>query len=145
MIHFYTEGCNYNLPKRLAMRRWIEEVVRREGYRAGEINYIFCSSEYHRQMNHDFLGHDYFTDVITFEERETRLGQRVINGEVYIDVATVEDNAELYNSLPINEMRRILVHGALHLCGHKDKSPWAEKNMRRMENKYLKLLREELL
>lgn len=145
MIHFYTEGCNYNLPKRLAMRRWIEEVVRREGYRAGEINYIFCSSEYHRQMNRDFLGHDYFTDVITFEERETRLGQRVINGEVYIDVATVEDNAELYNSLPINEMRRILVHGALHLCGHKDKSPWAEKNMRRMENKYLKLLREELL
>ena len=145
MIHFYTEGCNYNLPKRLAMRRWIEEVVRREGYRAGEINYIFCSSEYHRQMNRDFLGHDYFTDVITFEEREIRLGQRVINGEVYIDVATVEDNAELYNSLPINEMRRILVHGALHLCGHKDKSPWAEKNMRRMENKYLKLLREELL
>lgn len=145
MIHFYTEGCNYNLPKRLAMRRWIEEVVRREGYRAGDINYIFCSSEYHRQMNRDFLGHDYFTDVITFEERETRLGQRVINGEVYIDVATVEDNAELYNSLPINEMRRILVHGALHLCGHKDKSPWAEKNMRRMENKYLKLLREELL
>lgn len=145
MIHFYTEGCNYNLPKRLAMRRWIEEVVRREGYRAGDINYIFCSSEYHRQMNRDFLGHDYFTDVITFEERETRLGQRVINGEVYIDVATVEDNAELYNSLPINEMRRILVHGALHLCGHKDKSPWAEKNMRRMENKYLKLLREKLL
>lgn len=145
MIHFYTEGCNYNLPKRLAMRHWIEEVVRREGYRAGEINYIFCSSEYHRQMNRDFLGHDYFTDVITFEERETRLGQRIINGEVYIDVATVEDNAELYNSLPINEMRRILVHGALHLCGHKDKSPWAEKNMRRMENKYLKLLREELL
>lgn len=145
MIHFYTEGCNYNLPKRLAMRRWIEEVVRREGYRAGEINYIFCSSEYHRQMNRDFLGHDYYTDVITFEERETRLGQRVINGEVYIDVATVEDNAELYNSLPINEMRRILAHGALHLCGHKDKSPWAEKNMRRMENKYLKLLREELL
>ena len=145
MIHFYTEGCNYTLPKRLAMRRWIEEVVRREGYRAGEINYIFCSSEYHRQMNRDFLGHDYYTDVITFEEREIRLGQRVINGEVYIDVATVEDNAELYNSLPINEMRRILVHGALHLCGHKDKSPWAEKNMRRMENKYLKLLREELL
>ena len=145
MIHFYNQECSYKPTKRLVLRRWIEEVVRREGYEAGEINYIFCSSEYHRQMNRDFLGHDYYTDVITFEERETRLGQRVINGEVYIDVATVEDNAELYNSLPINEMRRILVHGALHLCGHKDKSPWAEKNMRRMENKYLKLLREELL
>lgn len=145
MIHFYKQDCNYLPVNRLALRKWITEVIRREGYKAGEINYIFCSSDYHRQMNRDFLGHDYYTDVITFEEREIRLGQRVINGEVYIDVATVEDNAELYNSLPINEMRRILVHGALHLCGHKDKSPWAEKNMRRMENKYLKLLREELL
>ena len=145
MIHFYTEGCNYNLPKRLAMRRWIEEVVRREGYRAGEINYIFCSSEYHRQMNRDFLGHDYYTDVITFEEREGRVAEHIVSGEVYIDVATVTDNAELYNSLPINEMRRVIVHGALHLCGHKDKSAWAEKNMRRMENKYLKLLREKYL
>lgn len=144
MIHFYTEGCNYSLPRRLKTRRWIEEVIRREGYTAGEINYIFCSSEYHRQLNRDFLGHDYFTDVITFEERETRLAEHVINGEIYIDIATVVDNASIYKALPINEIRRVVVHGALHLCGHKDKSPWAEKNMRRMENRYLKLLGEML-
>ena len=145
MIHFYKQDCNYLPINRLALRKWITEVIRREGYKAGEINYIFCSSEYHRQMNRDFLGHDYYTDVITFEERESRLEDGVVAGEVYIDVATVTDNAELYNSLPINEMRRVIVHGALHLCGHKDKTPWAEKNMRRMENKYLKLLREEIL
>ena len=145
MIHFYNQDCNYLPTKRLVLRRWIEEVIRREGYQAGEINYIFCSSDYHRQMNRDFLGHDYYTDVITFEERENSLEDGVVAGEVYIDVATVTDNAELYNSLPINEMRRVIVHGALHLCGHKDKSPWAEKNMRRMENKYLKLLRDEML
>lgn len=145
MIHFYNQDCNYLPTKRLVLRRWIEEVILREGYLAGEINYIFCSSDYHRQMNRDFLGHDYYTDVITFEERESRLEDRVVAGEVYIDVATVTDNAELYNSLPINEMRRVIVHGALHLCGHKDKTPWAEKNMRRMENKYLKLLRDEML
>lgn len=145
MIHFYNQDCNYLPTKRLVLRRWIEEVIRREGYKAGEINYIFCSSDYHRQMNRDFLGHDYYTDVITFEERESRLEDGVVAGEVYIDVATVTDNAELYNSLPINEMRRVIVHGALHLCGHKDKTPWAEKNMRRMENKYLKLLRDEML
>ena len=145
MIHFYNQDCNYLPTKRLVLRRWIEEVIRREGYQAGEINYIFCSSEYHRQMNRDFLGHDYYTDVITFEERESRLEDGVVAGEVYIDVATVTDNAELYKSLPINEMRRVIVHGALHLCGHKDKTPWAEKNMRRMENKYLKLLRDEML
>lgn len=144
MIHFYNQGCNYLPTKRLAIRRWIEEVIKQEGYTAGEINYIFCSSEYHRQLNRDFLGHDYFTDVITFEERETRLAEHVINGEIYIDIATVVDNAAIYNTLPINEIRRVVVHGALHLCGHKDKSPWAEKNMRRLENKYLKLLNEML-
>lgn len=145
MIHFYNQGCNYLPTKRLAIRRWIEEVIKQEGYTAGEINYIFCSSEYHRQLNRDFLGHDYFTDVITFEERESRLEDGVVAGEVYIDVATVTDNAEIYHSLPVNEMRRVIVHGALHLCGHKDKSPWAEKQMRRLENRYLKLLRNEML
>lgn len=145
MIHFYNQGCNYLPTKRLAIRRWIEEVIKQEGYTAGEINYIFCSSEYHRQLNRDFLGHDYFTDVITFEERESRVEDGVVAGEVYIDVATVTDNAEIYHSLPVNEMRRVIVHGALHLCGHKDKSPWAEKQMRRLENRYLKLLRNEML
>lgn len=145
MIHFYFQDCKYNLTQRLKLRRWIEEVICREGYDLGEINYIFCSSEYHRQMNRDFLGHDYFTDVITFEDRESRVAEGVVAGEVYIDVATVTDNAPMYNALPINEMRRVIVHGALHLCGHKDKTPSAERNMRRMENRYLKLLREEYL
>lgn len=96
-------------------------------------------------MNRDFLGHDYYTDVITFEERESRVEEGIVAGEVYIDVATVTDNAEIYNSLPINEMRRVIVHGALHLCGHKDKSPWAAKQMRRLENRYLKLLQSQML
>ena len=105
---------------RLALRKWITEVIRREGYKAGEINYIFCSSDYHRQMNRDFLGHDYYTDVITFEDRESRVVDGIVAGEVYIDVATVEDNADIYGALPFNEMRRL-------------------------ENRYLKLLREEIL
>lgn len=145
MIHFYTQDCKYNLTQRLKLRRWIEEVIRREGYTAGDINYVFCSSEFHRQMNRDFLGHDYFTDVITFEERESRVEDGIVAGEVYIDVATVSDNAPMYNALPINEMRRVIVHGALHLCGHKDKTPTTEREMRRLENRYLKLLREEFL
>ena len=144
MIHFFNEGTNYLPTKRLVLRRWIEKVIEIEGYKAGEINYIFCSSDYHRQMNRDYLGHDYFTDAITFEDRESRVGEGVVSGEVYIDVDTVIDNAPMYNALPINEMRRVIVHGALHLCGHKDKTQWAEKNMRRMENRYLKLLSQML-
>lgn len=145
MIHFFNQECNYLPTNRLKLRRWIQEVVRREGYEAGEINYVFCSSEYHRQMNRDFLGHDYYTDVITFEDRDSRVGEGIVAGEVYIDVATVEDNADIYNALPINEMRRVIVHGALHLCGHLDKSPTAARTMRRLENRYLKLLRDEFL
>lgn len=145
MIRFFNQDCNYLPYNRLAIRKWIAEVIRREGYTPGEINYIFCSSDYHRQMNRDFLGHDYYTDVITFEDRESRIEEGIVQGEVYIDVATVEDNAEMYNALPINEMRRVIVHGALHLCGHKDKSPWAEKEMRRRENRYLKVLYKEIL
>lgn len=144
MIHFFNEGTNYLPTKRLVLRRWIEKVIEMEGYKAGEINYIFCSSDYHRQMNRDYLGHDYFTDAITFEDRESRVGEGIVSGEVYIDVDTVIDNAPMYNALPINEMRRVIVHGALHLCGHKDKTQWAEKNMRRMENRYLKLLSQML-
>lgn len=144
MIHFFNEGTNYLPTKRLVLRRWIEKVIEMEGYKAGEINYIFCSSDYHRQMNRDYLGHDYFTDAITFEDRESRVGEGIVSGEVYIDVDTVIDNAPMYNALPINEMRRVIVHGALHLCGHKDKTLWAEKNMRRMENRYLKLLSQML-
>ncbi|MBE6218888.1 MAG: rRNA maturation RNase YbeY [Rikenellaceae bacterium] len=144
MIHFFNEGTNYLPTKRLVLRRWIEKVIEMEGYKAGEINYIFCSSYYHRQMNRDYLGHDYFTDAITFEDRDSRVGEGVVSGEVYIDVDTVIDNAPMYNALPINEMRRVIVHGALHLCGHKDKTQWAEKNMRRMENRYLKLLSQML-
>lgn len=145
MIHFFNQECNYLPTNRLKLRRWIQEVVRREGYEAGEINYVFCSSEYHRQMNRNFLGHDYYTDVITFEDRDSRVGEGIVAGEVYIDVATVEDNADIYNALPVNEMRRVIVHGALHLCGHLDKSPTAARTMRRLENRYLKLLRDEFL
>ena len=144
MIHFFNEGTNYLPTKRLVLRRWIEKVIEMEGYKAGEINYIFCSSDYHRQMNRDYLGHDYFTDAITFEDRESRVGEGIVSGEVYIDVDTVIDNAPMYNALPINEMRRVIVHGALHLCGHRAKTQWAEKNMRRMENRYLKLLSQML-
>ena len=143
---FYTDGCSYRLPQKRLMRRWLREVAQQEGnYEIGEINYIFCSAERHRAMNIEFLGHDYFTDAITFENRESRVYEGIVSGEVYIDVDTVTDNAPMYNALPINEMRRVIVHGALHLCGHKDKTPSAERNMRRMENRYLKLLREEIL
>ena len=136
MIHFYNQDCNYLPTARLKLRRWIEEVIRREGYTAGEINYIFCSSEFHRNMNRDFIGHDYFTDVITFDYSDLK-GEGIVSGDIFIDVDTVADNARIYGATKTHEMLRIIVHGLLHLCGQKDKTPRAEKQMHRKEDYYL--------
>ena len=141
MIHFYNQECSYKPTKRLVLRRWIEEVVRREGYEAGEINYIFCPSDLHRQMNIDFVGHDYFTDIITFDYSE--LDEGYISGDIYIDYQTVADNARIYGTTAEKEMRRIVVHGVLHLCGQGDKTPETEAVMHSKEDKYLALFDAE--
>ena len=87
-------------------------------------------------MNIDFIGHDYFTDVITFDYSD-RKGSGVVAGDIFIDVETVTDNARIYGATTLHEMRRVVVHGVLHLCGQKDKSPRSEKQMHCKEDKYL--------
>lgn len=88
-------------------------------------------------MNRQFLGHDYFTDVITFDYGSRQ--QATASGDIFIDVETVRDNARIYGTDPKREMLRIIVHGLLHLCGQKDKTPRTEAQMHRKEDKYLAL------
>ena len=109
-------------------------------YSIAEISYVFCSAERHRAMNIEFLGHDYFTDIITFDDSNLREGY--IAGDIFIDIETVADNARLYGATARQEMLRVIVHGVLHLCGQKDKTPRAEKQMHKKEDKYLALLEE---
>lgn len=136
MVRYYNDSTAYRLPEKRRTAAWLEQVAREEGYTLGEVTYIFCSSERHRAMNIEFLGHDYFTDVITFDYSDRKV-EKVVSGDVFIDVDTVRDNARLYNSTFLKEMRRVVVHGLLHLCGQKDKSPSAERQMHRKEDKYL--------
>ena len=138
-VKYYNEGSAYRLASKRIVTRWLHAVAEAEGYRIGDINYIFCSSEYHRQINIDYLGHDYFTDVITFDDSD-RKGSGVVNGDIYIDVETVIDNAGIYHAIPTTEMRRVVVHGLLHLCGQGAKTPNSAAVMRRKENRYLKML-----
>ena len=136
MIHFYNQECNYLPNKRLTLRKWIQEVIRREGYTVGEINYIFCSSDYHRQMNRDFLGHDYYTDVITFDyTTRTR-----VNGDIYISLDTVASNAEQVGTTFQHELHRIIIHGLLHLTGQADKTPESKSQMTTKEEEALRRL-----
>lgn len=136
-IKYHTEECNYRLAAKRNVRKWLHAVAQEEGYDIEEINYIFCSARHLLEMNRQFLGHDYFTDIITFDY--SQLGEGFVAGDVFIDVETVADNARLYGATRREEMLRVVVHGLLHLCGQKDKTPRANRQMHRKEDKYLAL------
>ncbi len=100
------------------------------------VNYIFCSDEKLLQVNRDFLQHDYYTDIITFELSGKN---RPVEAEIYISVDRVRDNAKTHGTSVKEELHRVIFHGALHLCGYKDKTKSQARVMREMEEKYLKL------
>ena len=141
MVRYYNDSTTYRLREKRKIAAWLKCVAGEEGYTLGDVTYIFCSSEVHRKMNIDFIGHDYFTDIITFDYSD-RKGTRVVSGDIFIDVETVADNARIYGATAREEMLRVVVHGVLHLCGQKDKSPRAEKQMHRKEDKYLALYKQ---
>lgn len=138
---FNDDGCRYRLRGRRAIRRWLREVARREcGCGVDELNYVFCTSERLLAMNRQWLGHDYYTDIITFDGQ--RRGEGIISGDIFIDTATVADNARRYGERARREMLRVVVHGVLHLCGQKDKSPRDNRTMHAKEDEYLALAAE---
>lgn len=135
MVRYYNDSTTYRLREKRKVAAWLKMVAEQEGYTLGDVTYIFCSSEVHRKMNIDYIGHDYFTDIITFDYSELEEG--VVSGDIFIDVETVADNARIYGVTARKEMLRVVVHGVLHLCGQKDKEPEDEKEMHRKEDKYL--------
>lgn len=135
-VKYYNEDCRYTLRQKRRTAAWLREVAEAEGYVLGDVNYIFCSAQRLLEMNRQFLGHDYFTDVITFDYSD-RKGTHTVSGDVFIDVETVADNARQYGATRLQEMRRVVVHGLLHLCGQGDKTPRTNAQMHRKEDKYL--------
>ncbi len=138
-IHYHQDGCNYKFTQRRLINRWLREVAAQEGYGLDDVGVIFCSAERLLAMNREFLGHDYYTDIITFDSSDLDV-QRYIAGELYIDIETVADNALQFDATPLREMHRIILHGVLHLCGQGDKSESEAPEMRRKEELYLTLL-----
>lgn len=136
-VRYYTDDCTYRLPQKRLTARWLHSVAESEGYTLGDVAYIFCSAQRLLEMNRQYLGHDYFTDVITFDYSD-RKDARIVSGDIFIDVETVADNARQYGFPTLQEMRRVVVHGVLHLCGQGDKTPRTNAQMHRKEDKYLK-------
>ncbi len=140
-IRYYNDDCSYLPRERRRISRWLSSVAESEGYRITELSYIFCSSQRLLEMNRQFLGHDYYTDVITFDYGNRHEGW--VSGDVFIDVGTVADNAAQYGATRNEEMLRVIVHGLLHLCGQKDKTPRTNAQMHRKEDRYLALFHSE--
>jgi probable rRNA maturation factor len=135
VITFNSE-TTFNLQNEANTTTWIESVVVSEGFVIGEINYIFCDDLYLNHINKEFLKHDFFTDIISFDYS---LGKQ-INGDIYISIERVLDNAEQYNVTFENELRRVMIHGVLHYMGYKDKTTEEKKVMRLKENTSIDLL-----
>lgn len=137
MIHFISEDMAIPELNQTKVQSWIQLLTASHQKKLGEINYIFCSDPKIIEVNRQYLGHDYYTDIITFDYTE---GIRIA-GDLFIGVETVASNTEQYSLDYQEEMLRILAHGVLHLCGFKDKQPEEEKQMREEEAKALALWR----
>jgi rRNA maturation RNase YbeY len=138
-IQFFNADVAYTVKNKTILRSWISAVIRKEGYSLDDLSIIFCSDEYLYKMNFEYLKHDTYTDIITFDLSTVK---KQINGELYISIDRVRENAKS-NLVPIsNELHRVMIHGTLHLCGYKDKSPQSKKLMTSRENESLKLLQK---
>ena len=129
----YLDGPFY-LPSRTQLKEFILKLFKKEGAEVESVNYIFCSDEYLLKINKDFLNHNTYTDIITFQY--TQFNKPIVS-DIYISIDRVEENAALYQTPFIKELYRVLFHGALHLCGYKDKSEKDIILMRSKENFYL--------
>ena len=135
MITYQTEGTRMPDIKKRETTEWIKKVVATYGKKVGEIAYIFCSDEKILEVNRQYLEHDYYTDIITFDYTE---GNR-IGGDLFISLDTVRTNAEQFNQPYERELYRVIIHGILHLCGINDKGPGEREIMEEAENKALEM------
>jgi len=133
-INFFTEDTSYKLKNKLQLKRWIKDTVTAEGYRLNELNYILCSDVYLLQINQQYLNHDTYTDIVTFDNSEK---PGFITGDIFISVDRTQENASTFNVNADTELHRVIIHGALHLLGYKDKKPADKKLMTQKENEYL--------
>ena len=135
MITFNSE-TSFTLKNQKKLVKWIGDVISSEGFQVGEINYIFCDDSYLNKINQEFLNHDTFTDIISFDYT---LGKEV-GGDIFISIERVLENAEEFNEVFENELHRVMIHGILHFIGYKDKTKKDKTLMRTQEDEKIFIL-----
>jgi rRNA maturation RNase YbeY len=138
MITYQTEGIRMPDIKKRPTTAWIRAVAATYGKRVGDVNYIFCNDERILEVNREYLQHDYYTDIITFDYTE----DDVISGDLFISLDTVKTNSEQFATGYDEELHRTIIHGILHLCGINDKGPGEREIMEAAENRALAMRNE---
>lgn len=138
-IYFFNEEISFNLKNKIIIRSWINQTIIQEKHQLEELNFIFCSDNYLLKINKEYLNHDTYTDIITFDN--SSLPHEII-GDIFISIDRVKENAKSFDTTFINELNRVIIHGVLHLLGYKDKSKNDKALMTQKEDFYLLKFRE---
>ena len=137
-IQFFTEEVDYTLKNKGIIRKWISDTITTEGFKkVQELSFIFCNDDYLLSINKQYLDHNTYTDIITFDNSED---EDIISGDIFISLDRTKENASLFNVAEANELHRVMIHGVLHLCGYLDESKEDKKLMTEREDLYLSQL-----
>ena len=137
MVQFFLEDISFDLSLLTFAPAWLQEVIRSEQQSLQSLNFILCSDPYLLDINREFLQHDYFTDVITFDQRDSLDGD--VEGDIFISIDRVLENSQVHQTVMLHELLRVMVHGVLHLLGYHDKDEDSQQQMRNLEDQYLRL------
>ena len=133
-INFFEEDTTFKPKQKAQLRQWIKETVIAEGFKLRELNYIFCSDAYLLQINQQYLDHDTYTDIVTFDNSEV---EGEIVGDIFISIDRIRENGAKFKTGETDELHRVIIHGALHLLGYTDKSVVTKQKMTQKEDEYL--------
>lgn len=133
MISFHTEEVSFKLQNKIKHKQWLQAVANEEQKKIGELNYVFCSDAYLLEINQNYLQHDTYTDIVTFDNSDN---PKIIEGDIFISYDRIKENAVKFGT-ESSELQRVMVHGLLHLCGYKDKVKADKALMTSKENYYL--------
>lgn len=135
-VTFQAEGIDFPKIEENKLSKWIDKVAQKYDKEVGEISYLFCDDEKILEVNREYLNHDFYTDIITFDYSE----DNIIAGDIIISLQTVESNSQMYKTEYLEELHRVIIHGILHLCGLKDSTLEEETLMRKAEDDALEIV-----
>lgn len=134
-IQFFMEEIDYRLKNKGVIRQWIFETIKAEGFKkVGELSFIFCNDAYLLSINQQYLDHNTYTDIITFDNSED---EEIISGDIFISLDRTQENASIFKVTEAHELHRVIIHGVLHLCGYLDEKKEDKDLMNKKEDFYL--------